>query len=263
VILSDIYRYPVKSLAGSLLLQASLGVRGIEYDRHWMLIDRNGRFLSQRQLSRMALIQTEFDGQVLNLSYSGMDSISITIDQYQTDFYSVKIWQDTCVAQAVSDDLDHWFGEVLQVDCRCVFLPKDQVRQVDQKYAEAIDQTGFSDGFPLLLISQASLDDLNQRLPKPVSMLRFRPNLVISGCEAFAEDGWRIIQIGGIVMELVKPCSRCVITTIDPQTGLRDKEPLFTLASYRKRGNKVMFGQNVLHRNQGLIERGMTVKRLD
>jgi uncharacterized protein YcbX len=141
-----------------------------------------------------------------------------------------------------------------------VFFPDDEVRAVDPRYAQPGDRTAFSDGFPLLLISQASLDDLNGRLDTPISMLRFRPNLVVQGCAAFAEDHWKEMRIGDLRFRIVKPCSRCIIPSIDPATGERGLEPLRTLASYRKRGDKIYFGQNVIADGQGEIRVGMTVE---
>mgnify|MGYP001828911861 CR=1 FL=1 len=137
------------------------------------------------------------------------------------------------------------------------------MRRVDPAFSRATDQVGFADGFPFLLISQASLDDLNRRLAQPVAMLRFRPNLVVAGCEAFAEDGWRRIRVGELEFRVAKPCSRCIIPTIDPSTGQRGVEPLRTLNSYRRRGNKVYFGQNLVHESAGRLAVGMPVEVLE
>jgi uncharacterized protein len=142
-------------------------------------------------------------------------------------------------------------------------MPDDSVRPVDPDYAGPGHRVGFADGFPFLLISEASLDELNGRLTQPVPMARFRPNLVVAGCEAFAEDGWRRIRIGGLAFDLVKPCSRCIIPTIDIATGQRDAEPLRTLMGYRKRDNRILFGQNLVHDGVGLLRRGMPVQVLE
>jgi uncharacterized protein YcbX len=143
-----------------------------------------------------------------------------------------------------------------------VHFPDDSRRAVDPDYAAPADQVGFADGFPFLLISQASLDDLNARLDQPVPMLRFRPNLVVSGCGPYAEDGWKRIRIGDIEFRVAKPCSRCIIPTIDFATGERAREPLQTLMTYRKRDNKVYFGQNLLHDAGGRLEVGTQVEVL-
>jgi len=141
------------------------------------------------------------------------------------------------------------------------YMPDTVVREVDQNYAPAGGRAGFADGFPFLLVGEASLADLNARLARPLPMNRFRPNLVVSGSAPFAEDGWRSIRIGNIPMEVVKPCARCVVTTTDQGTGRRDgDEPLHTLASFRRQEGKVMFGQNAVPYGQGLLRIGDPVE---
>ena len=142
-------------------------------------------------------------------------------------------------------------------------LSDGAIRAVDPDYARPADQVGFADGFPFLLISQASLDHLNRRLAAPLPMLRFRPNLVVSGCEPYAEDGWRHLRIGDLEFRVAKPCSRCIIPTIDPTTAQRSAEPLRTLRGYRRRDNKVYFGQNLIHDALGRLEVGMPVEVLE
>lgn len=262
--LSQIWRYPVKSLRGNQLESTAVDARGIQFDRHWMLVDRQGVFLSQRQLPRMILVKTQVEDQALCLSAPGMQDLMIPVASDGADTVPVKVWRDECRAQTVDAQADGWLSKFLGRDCRLVSLPSGSVRQVDQDYARLEDQVGFADGFPFLLISQASLDDLNQRLPTPLSMERFRPNLVISGCDAYAEDTWQRIKIGELIFRVAKPCSRCVIPTIDPETGRRrGDEPLKTLLQYRKQGNKVMFGQNLLHDGIGSLNQGMRVEILD
>ena len=261
--LEQIWRYPVKSLRGSQLESAVVDARGIRLDRHWMLVDRQGAFLSQRQLPRMILVETRVEDQALRLSAPGMQDLLLP-GAHVGDDVAVKVWRDECTARVMDPRADAWLSEFLGVECRLVFLPPGSVRQVDLNYARQGDQVGFADGFPFLLISQASLDDLNRRLPAPISMERFRPNLVISGCDAYAEDSWQRIRIGELVFRVVKPCSRCIIPTIDPETGSRgDAEPLATLSRYRKHGNNVVFGQNLVHDGIGSLERGMRVEILD
>ena len=172
---------------------------------------------------------------------------------------NVTIWNDQCSAIDCGDEAAKWISQFLDTPSRIVFFPDTEVRQVDPDYANLGDKTAFSDGFPLLLISQASLDDLNSRLQQPVTMTQFRPNIVISGCEAFAEDKWKKIKIGDIEYRIVKPCSRCIIPSINIETAKPAAEPLKTLASYRKQGNKVYFGQNIIAENEGSIEIGMPV----
>lgn len=262
--LSQIWRYPVKSLRGESLDLAAVEARGIQFDRHWMLVDKQGVFLSQRQLPRMVLIKAHVEKGCLSLSAPGLPDLQISAAGRELASVRVKIWRDECEAQPSGAEADAWFSEFLEQECRLVYLPSGSMRQVDQDYARRDDQVGFADGFPFLLISQASLDDLNQRLPDPLPMERFRPNLVISGCDAYAEDSWRRIRIGELILRVVKPCSRCIIPTIDPVTGRRQgDEPLKTLLQYRKQGNKVMFGQNLLHDGLGSLSQGMPVEVLE
>jgi hypothetical protein len=256
--LSQISIYPVKSARGLDLEQARLVHRGLEYDRRWMLVDEKGRFLTQRQLSRMALIRPTLERDSLTLRAEGFTPLELPATLDDGPLRTVQVWEDQCVAVSAGADADKWLGNVLGQKIRLVYMPDECERQVDETYARPGDITSFSDGFPLLLISEASLQDLNARLELPVPMRRFRPNLVISGCKPYAEDDWQRIRIGDIEFEVVKPCSRCIIPTIDTETGLRnpDQEPLRTLATYRRRDNKVYFGQNLIHRGTGLLKIG-------
>ena len=175
----------------------------------------------------------------------------------------MKIWDENCKAQRCGEAADAWLSEFLELPCRLVFMPDSLARKVDPTYASESDLTAFSDGFPLLLLSEASLAELNGRLDVPVAMQRFRPNLVVTGCGAFAEDGWKWLRIGEMTLRVVKPCSRCIITTIDPATAERGEEPLQTLSEYRRQGNKVYFGQNLLHDGTGQLAVGMRVEVLE
>jgi len=260
--LAALYRYPVKSLRGEAFDTLEVTPRGLALDRRWMVVDADGRFLTQRQQPRMALIQARVgaDGR-LQLQAPGMRGIEVALTHARARM-AVRVWDDRLLADPVDEAADRWLGEVLGLSCRLVYLPEDVRRPVDPDYAQPADQVGFADGFPFLLISQASLDDLNARLERPVSMLRFRPNLVVTGCEAFAEDGWRRIRIGDLSFRVAKPCSRCVIPTIDIETGEKGREPLQTLQGYRRRGHRVYFGQNLIHDGPGTLRVGMRVEVL-
>ncbi|MCB1801771.1 MAG: MOSC domain-containing protein [Gammaproteobacteria bacterium] len=256
--LSAIYRYPVKSLRGQSFDALNADSRGLVGDRRWMVVDADGRFLTQRQLARMALVDARFDtGDVLCLDAPGMPTLRVVGGDEPCQ---VEVWRDR--VGAVGGDLaaDRWLSEFLGMPCRLVHQPEDSRRPVDPDFARPDDQVGFADGFPFLLISQASLDALNARLELPVPMLRFRPNLVVAGCDAHAEDGWRRIRIGDMTFRVVKPCSRCVIPTVDIDTAERGREPLATLMSYRKRDNKIYFGQNLIHDAPGSLRVGMPVE---
>ncbi len=254
--LNGIYIYPVKSLAGIKLDRWQVDDKGLLYDRKWMLIDQNNRFLSQRQLPQMALISTSLTKEHLIIDTPGMDSLSIPLESNSGTTLEARIWQDSCPAKTVSPDADQWFSQFLKIKCQLVFQEAHTIRPVDPKYAKASDKVAFSDGFPFLIISEASLASLNEAMQLNLSMLRFRPNLVISGCESYDEDSWREINIADINFRLPKPCSRCNIPNIDPDTADSGKEPLTTLSQLRKWNNQVFFGQNALHDKAGLLSVG-------
>jgi len=268
LVLTELWRYPVKSLRGNRHEALPVGARGLVADRHWMLVGNDGRFLTQRQLPRMALINTRletgFGSHELWLSLDTGEECRV-VSGTDGEPLEVTLWGDTCEARTVASEVDRWLSDFLETPCRLVELPLGNVRAVDPEYAApgADDQVGFADGFPFLLISQASLDGLNERLDAPLPMQRFRPNLVISGCEPHAEDHWKHIRIGEISFRVAKPCSRCPIPTIDPMTGERGAEPLRTLQSYRFWNNRVWFGQNLLHDATGELREGMPVEVLD
>ncbi|MCW8955252.1 MAG: MOSC domain-containing protein [Gammaproteobacteria bacterium] len=262
MVLSELNIYPVKSLAGISLTHSVVDDFGLQHDRRWMLVDSQGKMLTQRKHARMCLIHPQLTAPGLRLSAPGMVDMELSVS-HLANTCTVQVWDDVCQAYDAGDQAAQWCSEFLASDCRLTYFPDNEVRQLDQNYAQAADKTAFSDGFPFLLISQSSLDDLNSRLGAPVTMSRFRPNLVITGSKAFEEDQWQRIRIGEMTLRLVKPCSRCVIPTIDPDTGEKGKEPLTTLIKYRKRNNKVYFGQNVIADGTGELAVGMTVEILE
>lgn len=259
ITVSSLYIYPVKSLAGIKLKSAKLDSMGLKYDRRWMLVSPSGDFISQRNVPKMALIQPLFIDKQLILTLTGREDFVVP-DANPQQTMRVTIWKDTVNAQRVGQAADEWLSEALGIQCHLVYIPEHEIRQCDLTFSKQGDRTGFADGFPILLISTASLDDLNQRLDQSIEMKRFRPNIVISGCDAFAEDNWREFTLGQIAMRGVKPCSRCILTTVDPDTGERNNsEPLQTLMTYRKQGNNIYFGQNVIHDHTGVIQVGDSV----
>ncbi|MGR9115209.1 MAG: MOSC domain-containing protein [Gammaproteobacteria bacterium] len=254
--LSEIYLYPVKSLAGIKVNRWQVTEKGLQYDRKWMLVDQDGHFLSQRQLPKMALIKTAIIDDKLLITAPAMKPLTVPLQSSGGETLKTVIWQDHCLAYSVSRTADQWFSAFLKKTCRLVYQDEQSIRPVDPSFARASDQTAFSDGFPFLLISENSLHSLNREMQQNFPMTRFRPNLVISGCPSFAEDGWRVISIGDISFRLPKPCARCSITTIDPETGKMGKEPLQTLNRHRKWNQQVFFGQNALHDNTGRLRVG-------
>lgn len=258
-VLSQIHVFPVKSLAGFQVASWPVDQRGLQYDRKWMLVDTDRQFLSQRRLPKMALIKTRIESDTLILSAPGQSDLSLPLLEVPGEALEVTVWGDRCTGISAGADADDWFSRFLERDCRLVQQADDDVRKVDPDYAFDTDQTGFSDGFPFLLVSENSLSALNAAMRLPLSMSRFRPNLVVADCDSYAEDTWRRIAINDIVFRLPKPCSRCAIPTIDPETAIAGKEPLTTLNRLRKWNNKVYFGQNALHDRTGTLSVGQPV----
>jgi hypothetical protein len=258
--------YPIKSTRRIALRESEVLARGLPWDRRWMLVDDSGRFITGRQHPRLATVQTEFADGTLQVRVGGRAPLKLSLMPDQRQIVEVSIWKDTVDAVLAGPRADAWFSEFLGLPCRLVQLTDDLSRGVNQDYGRAGDQVSFADGFPLLLISEASLADLNGRLAQPVEMRRFRPNLVVDGDSPYAEDGWRRIRVGDVEFEGVKNCSRCVFTTIDPDSGEKspDMEPLRTLSSYRRRPEGgVYFGQNLIPRSAGVIHVGDPVTVLD
>lgn len=254
--LSSIIVYPLKSAAGVGLDSAVVEEHGLALDRRWMLIDEDGGFLSQRKLPRMALIRVGIAGDHLSIQAPAMPPLYLELEPEGGVPVTTHIWADTCTGLAVDPEADAWFSSFLHVNCRLVYIPLASFRTVDQEFAEPGDYVGYADGFPFLLASTSSLADLNKRANTDLPMNRFRPNLVMTGFEPYAEDKWRYFRVGQIGFRVVKPCARCSITTVDQDTGETGKEPLQTLANYRRIGGKVLFCQNLIHDGRGILRVG-------
>lgn len=266
--ITEINLYPVKSTRRIALREARVLDRGLEWDRHWMLVDPQGNFVTARDHPSLPLVQGRIDARALRLEAPGMPSLAVPLHPVPEATRQVRIWRDDTPARVEDESAGAWFSRYLGLTCRLVRVPPGTPRAVDPRYGRPEDRVGFADGFPLLLISKGSLADLNGRLEVPVSMRRFRPNLVVDAAGAFAEDDWRRIRVGDQVeFEVAKPCSRCIFTTIDPDSGEKHpaKEPLRTLATYRRRpgdGPGVFFGQNLIPRRTGSIRLGDEVEVL-
>jgi uncharacterized protein len=245
--LSGLFVYPIKSAGGIPLTASEVDGRGLRHDRRWMLVDETGCFMSQRRFPRMALIRVRIELDGLVVDAPSMPSLEVPLQPPGGRLMLTRVWDDLVESLTVGHDADRWFSGFLDVNCRLVYLPDESVRPVDPTYGGPRDQVGLADGFPFLLISEASLADLNARLEEPVPMDRFRPNLVVRRCEPFAEDNWKLVRIGSIIFRVVEPCERCAITTVNQRTAATSKEPLRTLARFRRSGKKVLFGQNLIH----------------
>lgn len=254
---SELFIHPVKSLSGISVTEALVTERGFQHDRRWMLIDKQNMFITQREHAGLALLQVNIEENSLLVQHkhSGK-SIHIPFEYEKKETVHVTVWDDTCHAETISDEIDAWFSEILGFTCRLVYMSDDVRREVDKSYAYHNEITSFADGYPFLLIGQSSLDHLNTMLEYPLTIQRFRPNIVFTGGIPHEEDIINHFRINDIDFYGVKLCARCVITTVNPETGVKGKEPLRTLATYRMTGNKILFGQNLLHKGTGVIRVG-------
>lgn len=260
LILSEIWIYPIKSLGGIQTTQARVFEKGLEMDRRWMLIDNQGVFLTQRVHSKMALFKVDVADSNLVVTFRGKHSLpSITIpigSNEQGLTLSAKIWNDNVDVMEVDPVISQWFSQHMNFDCRLVQFPEGNPRPVDPAYSVDDEDVSLADAYPFLIIGQSSLDDLNRRLRDAVPMNRFRPNFVFTGGQPYEEDEWRDFTMGSNRFRGVKPCSRCVLTTVNQDTGEKGTEPLATLSTYRKKGNKVLFGQNVVGFDKNILRVG-------
>jgi uncharacterized protein YcbX len=255
ITVSALYVYPVKSCRGVSLTEAAVADRGFAHDREWMVVDTDGRFVTQRVRPALALVVATVDDDGLRLTAPDMPELVVSHASPGSS-RPVTVWRDTCLAESAGVRAARWFSDYLGDSFDLVRMPDTTVRRVNPGYAGEGDRVGFADGFPFLLLSEGSLDELNRRLDQPVPMDRFRANIVVAGCDPHAEDTWSRLTVGELVFRAVKPCARCVITTTDQLTGHRGAEPLRTLAGYRKVGNEVLFGQNLVHEGRGVVRVG-------
>ncbi len=278
--ISEINIYPIKSLKGISLDSSAVEKRGLRYDRRWMLTDPDGMFFTQREVPRMATVSVELGSGGLDVSAAGFGTLHVPFEPDRGERQRVTVWQSTVDSEVYVGEISEWFSDVLSKRCQIVRMPETTERHVSQAFDRGRDIVSFADGYPLLLIGEASLDDLNRRIseaaeaadardpddperevPKPLPMNRFRPNVVIKGTNPFEEDGWAEIRIGEAGFRVAKPCARCPIPTIDQATGEFDgKEPLKTLATFRTAkhvhpnrfqdfghtANSVLFGENLI-----------------
>lgn len=259
--LTEIWIYPVKSLGGLRLKEAEVLPKGLAFDRRWMLMDEDGIFMTQRVYPEMARYEVQLHSGQLLVRYDG-EQIMIPFE-VEGEVSETKVWDDPVKVQEVNATVSEWFSHRLDKKVKLVFFPEKNERLVDPRYAREKENVSLADGYPLLMIGEASLEDLNQKLKKTVLMNRFRPNIVIAGTRPYEEETWKDFRIGDVHLRGAKPCTRCVMTTVDQERGIRTgPEPLATLATYRKVNNKVLFGQNVLVKTTGYLREGDEIYRL-
>ena len=256
--LASIHIYPLKSCAPLPLNAAAVQRRGIAHDRRWLVVDENKRFVTAREYPRLTLIRVTVDDGGLHLAAPEMPALRLDIPRVGASRATVTIWDDRVAPLTADARANSWISAFLGKQCILVYMDENCVRATDPDWSAPGDEVSFADGYPLLLISQAAVDNLNERLQMPVPALRFRPNLLVEGTEPHAEDGWKRIRIGDIEFDVVKPCIRCVFTTVDFLSGTFDPtgEPLRTLIKYRRTPKGVAFGQNLIPRGVGTLRAG-------
>jgi uncharacterized protein YcbX len=264
ITVSNLTCYPIKACRGFDVSESHVERMGLANDRRMMVVTPEGNFLTQREHPKLALVTPALKNNSVTLSAPNFDSIQFAVQKSGTPT-PVNIWKSKGVhAIDQGDETAQWFSDWLGASVRLAHVDESYKRKLNPDYAvSAEDHTGFADGYPILIISEASLLDLNSKLVSPLPMNRFRPNIVVQNCEPFAEDTWKRIRIGDVEMALVKPCPRCVVTTIDKETLEKSKEPLKTLATYRNQEDGAMFGMNIIPLNEGKVKVGMSVEVLE
>jgi hypothetical protein len=250
---ASLHVYPIKSCRGIDLLSAEVHAMGFAWDRRWMLVDAQGVFLSQRRVPRLATIDVVIGIDRLRISAPNMEDLEVPLEPADTETVPALVWKDPVIVHPVGRDADAWFSEVLRLPCRLVRQPETGARAVDLRYGHPDDVVSLADAYPVLIASTASLADLNRRLKDPVPMNRFRPNIVVRGASPYAEDRWTSLVGPDLALRVVKPCARCEIVTKDQRTGVGGEEPLRTLATYRQKDHKTLFGQNAIPETPGSI----------
>lgn len=270
--LSSLSLYPVKSCAGRTVAEAAVEPWGLAGDRRWLLAAPDGDKVTQREQPRLALVSAEPlpDGGV-RLAAPGREPLEVPVPPEESGTVAVQVWRSKVEVVPASKEAAAWFSDHLGAEVQMAYLDAPERRRpIDPNYARPGETVSFADGFPLLLTTVASLDDLNSLVAQgshagdgPLPMDRFRPSVVVDGTAPWAEDGWRRVRIGGVSFRVAKPCGRCVVTTTDQSTAERGKEPLRTLARHRRFGDQLVFGQNLIPEHTGRVRSGDSFEVLD
>ena len=268
--LSAINRFPVKSCRGWSVDSAVVEPWGLAGDRRWMVVDEAGEFITAREANRLVLVHPEITSDGLRLTAPDLPSLDVPRPD-PVGQVPVALWSSRLTAAPAGPEADAWFSKAIERTARLVYLDDPTKRSTSPEFSEPDDRVSFADGYPLLVATEASLAALNDVVVErsegahpPLPMTRFRPNLVIAGSDAWAEDDWRRIRIGDAVFRAVKGCARCVITTIDPDTAVREKEPIASLARIRRWDGATWFGVNLVPDTAGVTIRvGDEVEVLD
>lgn len=257
--IQSLYCYPVKSLPGIQVAQLKLDDFGPSGDRRWMITDTLGRFITQRTHPELARVAVELDAAgAVNIHVPTQGVFTLRAGEEDRN---VTVWDDWVGATRAEAGPAEALSLFLDTPVDFVYMPLETFRPVDRVWVKERRRVSFADGFPFLVVNQASVDELGARLGSTVDMRRFRPNIVVAGAQAWAEDEWSGLVTGNVRLDLVKPCSRCVMTTVDPEQGIKDPEhqPLRMLATYRNRVSGIMFGKNGVHTGEGPLKVGDSV----
>jgi uncharacterized protein YcbX len=245
--LESITVFPIKSCRGVQVDAADVVERGLARDRRYMLVDEAGRFVTQREEHGLARVDVEVVADGWTVSAPGQGSFALPASVADGAALVTEVWRSTLDARVVPEG-SRWFSRFLGREIRLVYFPDESRREVEREPGSVV---AFQDAYPFLVVSRESLEDLNRRLQTPLEMERFRPNLVVSGVEPYAEESWQRFRIGNVRFRGTRPCVRCVVTTLDPRSGSAGKEPLATLARYHTYEGKVSFGMNAVHELEG------------
>ena len=270
---SSIHIYPIKSTAGISLPNSKVEELGLAFDRRFIVCDPSGQFITARTEPKLCLVQTTMTEQGVALSAPNMEMLTLSYQEFTDQYHKVMVWGDEVNGQFCSQKANNWFSDYLQRPCELLYFGKNSHRERKPNTDNA-RKIAFADGYPILLISKASLNDLNKRLlanssnnsPQDISMAQFRPNIVVDDCLPFAEDSWQHIRIGEVEFKVSKPCERCIFTTVNPSNGEKhpQQQPLKILKSFRQDHNgEVLFGQNLIALNKGTISQGDTLTVLN
>lgn len=260
IVISGLSIYPIKSCAGIALDTMLLDELGATYDRRYMLVDEQGQFITQRQYARLVHVDIESHQQGWLISLPGVGAKVLPLEGSTLQTMKVTVWSDTFPAYDQGDEWAALFSSFLGKKVRLVFSSVNTARRIDAQYSREARPVSFADGFPLLLANESSLAVLNNALENPVDMLRFRPNIIVRGAPAFAENQWQVVHTQNVGLAVVKPCSRCVIPTINPQTAQKQPAIWRVLELFCKASDgKVYFGQNVIHQSNGVLTVGDTL----
>jgi len=254
-VVKEIIVYPVKGLKGISLASAQALTEGFEHDRRWMLINADGKFLSQREHAIMALFNTQLQDEGVLVSYKDKSTL-IPFGQHLDEHIKVTVWNSKFKAQEVDKTISSWFSDQLQMEVQLVTMTEISKRYKRLFTKPFSTHVSFADGYPYLILGEESLEFLNEKLESKVAMDRFRANIIVSSDKAHEEDDWEEFTLSDTRLKVIKPCARCQVVTIDQQTAEVGLEPLKTLSTYRKKANKIYFGANVIVLEEGTISVG-------